>query len=203
MAGDQEVHAHAVELGIEAALVAAGEVREADLPIRVALRHLLQSPGLVLPPELHEPLVATVHVGGTPDRSTCGSWRVVLSAAHVVLRVLFWGLGIHGVAVVHDDVDGEAEVWIVDVLEPVRCRHAPARACPGVGNLLIPSVVELPASPVVVAKDADPGLVAEATALVDTLEDGIELMARGRGNAVHGGAAILLDTSPIEVVPNV
>ena len=201
MAGDQEVHAHAVELGIEAALVAAGEVREADLPIRVALRHLLQSPGLVLPPELHEPLVATVHVGGTPDRSTCGSWRVVLSAAHVVLRVLFWGLGIHGVAVDGEDVDGEARVF--DSHAVVWCRHDPSVAGPGVGNLLVPAVVELPASPVVVAKDADPGLVAEATALVDTLEDGIELMARGRGNAVHGGAAILLDTSPIEVVPNV
>ena len=201
VAGDQEVHAHAVELSIEAALVAAGEVGQTDLPICVALRHLLQSPGLVLAPELHEPLVARIHVGGTPDRSTCGSWGVVLSAAHVVFWVLLGGLGIHGIAVDGEDIDGEAR--ILDSHAVVWCRHDPSVAGPGVGNLLVPAVVELPASPVVVAKDADPGLVAEATALVDTLEDGIELMARGRGNAVHGGAAVLLDTSPVEVVPDV
>ena len=98
----------------------------------------------------------------------------MLGTAEVVLRILLWGPSIHGIAVDGEDVNGEAGV--LDSHAVVWCWHDPSVAGPSVRNLLVPAVVELPPSPVVVAQDADPGLVAEAGTLVDALEDGVELM---------------------------
>mmetsp|Transcript_58824 Transcript_58824/g.154938 ORF Transcript_58824/g.154938 Transcript_58824/m.154938 type:complete len:351 (-) Transcript_58824:172-1224(-) len=204
MAGDQQVHAVLrAEARVEARLVPAGEVRHDDLPGGLRGRHLLLQPCLLLRPEVPEPGLARINRRRPVGLRAARVGRVVLAAAHVVLRVLLRVLGVHHVGVGEEDVHVEALVGVRDVLAPVGRRHDPPVARPGVRDLLVPAVVEDAAAPVVVAEHAQPLLAAEAGPLVHALEDLVELvLGRGRDLA-HVGAARLLDAAPIEVVPDV
>mmetsp|Transcript_58825 Transcript_58825/g.154942 ORF Transcript_58825/g.154942 Transcript_58825/m.154942 type:complete len:333 (-) Transcript_58825:79-1077(-) len=107
------------------------------------------------------------------------------------------------VGVEHEEVDAEALVGVVDLRAVVRRGHDPAVALPGVGDLLIPAIVEDAAAPVVVAEDAEPRHVVEAGPAVDALVDLVELVLGLVGHRAHGVAAVLLDASPVEVVTDV
>ena len=131
------------------------------------------------------------------------SGRVVLDSADVVLRVQFRILRVLGIRVDHEDVHGEAGVHEVDVLAPVCRRQSPAIALPGVGNLLVPAVVEDTASPVVVSQDAQPRLAIQARPVVDALENLVELVVCHVSQLGHWRATGLLDATPVEVVADV
>ena len=115
-------------------------------------------------------------------------------------------LGRHGI----DEVGVKEEVIHIEVLVRVDngglivgSGHDPSVASPGVGDLLIPAVVELEASPVMVAQNTEPGLVGEASPLIYTFEDLIELVLRRVRDLIHRTPTSLLDTAPVEVIPNV
>ena len=136
-------------------------------------------------------------------RRTVRARRVVCGPADVVLGIQLRVLSVLGVGVHHVDVHGEARVRKVHVLAPVGSGQPPAVAVPGVGDLLVPAVVEDAASPVVVAQDAQPWLAIQPRAVVHPLEDLIELVVRHKSDLVHGRAAGLLDAAPVEVVADV
>mmetsp|Transcript_80108 Transcript_80108/g.141366 ORF Transcript_80108/g.141366 Transcript_80108/m.141366 type:complete len:231 (-) Transcript_80108:37-729(-) len=110
---------------------------------------------------------------------------------------------VHGVAVNHEKLCREAEVRVLHVLHPVQARHSPSIAGPGVGNLLVPTLVELESSPVVVAEHAEPWHAVDALTFVNALEDIVELQAGHVSNLVHGAATVCVDATPVEVVADV
>ena len=158
---------------------------------------------LLLRPQSRKPSRAGVN-RSRPIRSSAGGARaVVRSAAHVVVGILLWGLCVNKVGVQEVVVHAEAKVSIDHGGGVVRGRHHPAVAGPGIRHLLVPGVVKLEATPVVVAQNTEPRLVAETRALVDAFENLIELVLRWVGDLVHGKPTSLLDASPVEVVPHI
>mmetsp|Transcript_36076 Transcript_36076/g.65216 ORF Transcript_36076/g.65216 Transcript_36076/m.65216 type:complete len:268 (+) Transcript_36076:580-1383(+) len=121
--------------------------------------------------------------------------------AEVVLWVLFRVLGIHGVRVEHVNVHRKIEVWVLNMLAPIWGRHDPALAVPGVGNLLIPAIVEDTATPVMVAEDTEPRNVTEAC--VNPFKNLRELVHRCVRELGHRCAAVLFDAAPVEVISNI
>mmetsp|Transcript_125672 Transcript_125672/g.350057 ORF Transcript_125672/g.350057 Transcript_125672/m.350057 type:complete len:566 (+) Transcript_125672:344-2041(+) len=206
VAGDHQVQAvFQVELTIEIRVVAAGEVRDKDLPISSGVPQLLRDPSGPIVPELLEPGVAAIHAGHAAHRGATRILRVVLCATDVVLRVgadVFQG--VDDVRVGHEDVDREILVGILNVLHPVRCREDPPVARPRVGDLLVPSGRELAAAPVVIAQDSEPGLAVQTRAGIDVLKDPLELCLSDVINSCHGRfAALPVHAAPIEVVANI
>mmetsp|Transcript_118142 Transcript_118142/g.314375 ORF Transcript_118142/g.314375 Transcript_118142/m.314375 type:complete len:316 (+) Transcript_118142:151-1098(+) len=172
VAGDQQVQAIVlVELLVPMRLVPTSEMRDGNLPVRRRLVELLLQPLLLRLPGRPHPAVAIARRPGAAVAGAGGPRRVVRGAADVVLRVGAWRLGVHGVGVEHVDVNGKVLVWETHVLAEVLRRHDPAVAHPSVDDLLVPSIVELPAAVVVVAQHAQPGLAVQAWAAVDLLKD--------------------------------
>mmetsp|Transcript_53757 Transcript_53757/g.86896 ORF Transcript_53757/g.86896 Transcript_53757/m.86896 type:complete len:304 (+) Transcript_53757:613-1524(+) len=107
------------------------------------------------------------------------------------------------VGVDHEVVHAEVLIGILDMLTPVYGRHHPPLAGPSVRDLLVPAIGIKTASPVVVAKHAEPGFVAKVRAVIDGFEDLVELVLCRRMDFLHVGATFCLDASPIEVISNV
>ena len=114
-------------------------------------------------------------------------------------------LGRHGI----DEVGVKEEVIHIEVLVRVDngglvvgSWHDPSVASPGVGDLLIPAVVELESSPVMVAQNTKPGLVGKARPLIHTFENLIELVLRRVRDLIHRTPTCLLDAAPVKVVPD-
>mmetsp|Transcript_37594 Transcript_37594/g.86801 ORF Transcript_37594/g.86801 Transcript_37594/m.86801 type:complete len:300 (-) Transcript_37594:327-1226(-) len=120
-----------------------------------------------------------------------------------MVGVLLWWHGIDEVGIQEEVVHIKILVGIDHGGPVIGCRQYPSVAVPGVGHLLVPTVVELETSPVVVAQHAEPRLVAEAGTLIDAFEDLIELMLCRISNLVHGRPAGLLNAPPVEVVAHV
>ena len=198
----KQVHAQALQGLVEVLLMSAREVGDDNLPVRLTLSHELRDPWLLLSPKRGEPARARIHRLRAIRCRTRGGGLVVLSTAHVVVGVLLWWHGIDEVGVQEEVVHIEAEVCVDDGRLVVGSRHDPAVASPGVGDLLIPAVVELEASPIMVAQDAEPGLVCEAGPLINAFEDLIELVLRRVRDLIHRTPTCLLDAAPVKVVPN-
>mmetsp|Transcript_30724 Transcript_30724/g.43007 ORF Transcript_30724/g.43007 Transcript_30724/m.43007 type:complete len:259 (-) Transcript_30724:323-1099(-) len=193
-----------VQAAIPPRVVAAREVSHHDLPIGFRVGQFGFHPGLLLSIKSPEPALAGIDRSRTPSRSTGGIRAVVLTTAHVVFRISARILGIHSIAVMHDDIHIKAKIRIRDMLAPIRSRHSPPVGGPSVCNLLIPSVVELTASPVVVAQDTEPWLVAQASTLVDAFKDVVELMSCCSRDLAHRSASTVnFNATPVKVVAHV
>mmetsp|Transcript_40092 Transcript_40092/g.85938 ORF Transcript_40092/g.85938 Transcript_40092/m.85938 type:complete len:382 (-) Transcript_40092:708-1853(-) len=193
------------QLAIEGAtlpILRTGEVRHRDLPRGCRLFHRARQPGLLLLPKSPEPRRARILVNRTTSRCAGCPCRVV-GSTDVVIRIFVIGMGILEVGVEEPEIDGEHLCGVLHSGAPIGCRHDPSRAGPGVGDLLIPAVVEDTAAPVVISQHGKPRLAVQALAAVNTFEDLIELMVCGEGDRVHGGSAVLLDASPVEVVADI
>mmetsp|Transcript_6736 Transcript_6736/g.11350 ORF Transcript_6736/g.11350 Transcript_6736/m.11350 type:complete len:251 (+) Transcript_6736:235-987(+) len=154
---DQQVETvHRVQLRVPSSLVSARKVGVDDLPICLGVCELLLQPGLLLLPQAPEEVAALVHGGWAAGGAAAGTRGVVQGAAEIVLWIRSRLFGVHGITVDHEDVHREAEVREVDGLAPIWRRHDPAVAGPRVGNLLVPTVVEDTAAPVVVPEHAQP-----------------------------------------------
>mmetsp|Transcript_43616 Transcript_43616/g.60589 ORF Transcript_43616/g.60589 Transcript_43616/m.60589 type:complete len:203 (-) Transcript_43616:535-1143(-) len=183
--------------------MATGKVRDDDLPCRRRLSHQVANPHFLLVPELRKPM-GTVLDRLWAARGCAGGIRVVvLGAAHVVARVLLRWHCIDKVGVKEVIVHVKVQVLVDDGGLVVRRRENPAITKPGVGQLLVPTIVELEATPVMVSKNAEPRLLAESWPLVNALEDLVELMLRGIGNLIHGSSASLLDAAPVKIISNI
>mmetsp|Transcript_56903 Transcript_56903/g.92161 ORF Transcript_56903/g.92161 Transcript_56903/m.92161 type:complete len:270 (+) Transcript_56903:666-1475(+) len=123
--------------------------------------------------------------------------------AEVVLWVLFTVLGIHGIRVEHVNVHRKIEVWVLNMLAPIWGRHDPALAVPGVGNLLIPAIVEDTATVVMVAEYTEPRHFAEGLPSVHPFKNLIELVQGCVRELAHRCAAVLFDAAPVEVISNI
>ena len=176
------------------------------------LRHRSQNHALhvgteVGPPAAQELLSVPIHERAKRQcralRRAVGTRWIVGRAADVVLGIQLWVLSILGVGVHHVDVHGEACIHEVNMLAPVGRWHSPSVAVPGVGNLLVPAVVEDAAAPVMVAQNTQPGLAIQAGSIVDALKDLVELVVGHVRDLIHGCAAGLLNATPIEVVTHI
>mmetsp|Transcript_19433 Transcript_19433/g.54820 ORF Transcript_19433/g.54820 Transcript_19433/m.54820 type:complete len:205 (-) Transcript_19433:213-827(-) len=100
-----------------------------------------------------------------------GALRVATIAADVVLTIVLRIPRVERVRVQKVVVHGE--VRIVDPHAPVLCREHPAPrfARPRVAYLLVPTIGEMVATVIVVAKDTKPLLTVEAGTAVDRLKD--------------------------------
>mmetsp|Transcript_43422 Transcript_43422/g.80918 ORF Transcript_43422/g.80918 Transcript_43422/m.80918 type:complete len:246 (-) Transcript_43422:435-1172(-) len=205
MASNHQVQAKAgVQRTVPPRIMTAREVGDKDLPVCPRTCQLRFHPRLLFCVKAPKPSLARIHRSWAPSGCAAGIWSVVLPAAHVVLRIFTRILGVHRIAVVHDVVDGEAQIWIGDMLAPIRGRHSPAGTGPCVSDLLVPSVVKLSSSPVVVSKDAQPRLSIETRPVVDSLIDVVKLMSRSARNSSHRCAATVdLNTTPVKVVSHV
>ena len=183
--------------------MSAGEVSHHDLPVGLALSQVLRDPRFLLLPERREPTGASINGLGAISSCARGGRLVVLSAAHVVVGVLLRWHCIDEVGVQEVIVHVKVQVSIDDGGLVVGCRHDPSVAGPSVGDLLIPAVVKLEASPVMVSQHAEPRLVGETSSLVDALEDLVKLVLGREGDLIHGASARLLDAAPVEVVADV
>mmetsp|Transcript_100610 Transcript_100610/g.267428 ORF Transcript_100610/g.267428 Transcript_100610/m.267428 type:complete len:444 (-) Transcript_100610:199-1530(-) len=181
----------------------AREVGHNNLPRCLRLLQDTLSPRLLLSPQLRKERGARLDRLWAISNLAVSIRGVVLGAAKVVLGVFRRLLGVDKVGVKHDIVHREVQVGVLNALAPVRCRQPPARAGPGVSNLLVPAVVENTAAPIMIAKHTQPRLVAQASTLVDPLEDLVELVVSRVGDLAHGRAAVLLNAAPVEVVPDV
>eukprot|EP00428_Durinskia_dybowskii_P082905 CAMPEP_0170448654 /NCGR_PEP_ID=MMETSP0117_2-20130122/50827_1 /TAXON_ID=400756 /ORGANISM="Durinskia baltica, Strain CSIRO CS-38" /LENGTH=252 /DNA_ID=CAMNT_0010709845 /DNA_START=52 /DNA_END=810 /DNA_ORIENTATION=+ len=99
--------------GLVLAVLAAREMRDANLPVALGLRQLLLQPLLLLRPQIREELRALVDALGPADRGASGVGRIVRGAADVVLRVLRRLLRVVEVRVEQEDVQREALVGVV------------------------------------------------------------------------------------------
>mmetsp|Transcript_97626 Transcript_97626/g.284990 ORF Transcript_97626/g.284990 Transcript_97626/m.284990 type:complete len:313 (+) Transcript_97626:119-1057(+) len=176
---------------------------DGDLPISGGLLEALFHPLLLLTPNLPHEVKAVLRRSWAAVACAVRIGWVVLLAADVVGLVDVRRVGIHRVGVEHEDLNAEVLVWELHALLEVLPGHDPAVTLPGVGDLLVPGIVELPAPVVVVAKHAQPRLPVEARAGVDLLEDVVEHLLREAGHLVHRAATILGDAPPIEVVSDV
>mmetsp|Transcript_109421 Transcript_109421/g.153107 ORF Transcript_109421/g.153107 Transcript_109421/m.153107 type:complete len:223 (-) Transcript_109421:361-1029(-) len=203
VAGDQQVKAHVGKTFVETLFVATREMCYGNLPSSLALGQQPCDPFLLFRPQRSKPAWASINRGGSICSCTCGRRFVVLSAAHVVVGIFLWCFGIHKVGVQEIIVDIKAQVCIDNSGAVVGCWHYPAIGSPGVRHLLIPTVVELEASPVMIAQDTKPGLATETGTLVNTLKDLIKLMLRRVRDLVHGLPTGLLNPAPVEIITNV
>mmetsp|Transcript_68805 Transcript_68805/g.143696 ORF Transcript_68805/g.143696 Transcript_68805/m.143696 type:complete len:253 (-) Transcript_68805:942-1700(-) len=195
-----------VKLTVESLILAiftAGEVGHHDLPVSLTLGHLLSQPHLLFSPQVGEVLWARLDRSRAIHNGAVGIGRVVLGAAHVVFRVLGRLLGIVEIGIHKIDIDREVLVGILHWHHVVDSRHHPTLASVGVGDLLVPTVVEHSATPVVVAQNTQPWLARQTGSLVDILVDLVELMVSSPGNLTHRSSASLLDTAPVEVITDI
>mmetsp|Transcript_47375 Transcript_47375/g.119367 ORF Transcript_47375/g.119367 Transcript_47375/m.119367 type:complete len:254 (-) Transcript_47375:1369-2130(-) len=122
----------------------------------------------------------------------------VLQAADVMLGVRVRLVRLESVGVDKPVVDGEARV--VHLGAPELPGHDPAASgAPGVGDDLVPALVEHVAAVVVVAQDAQPRLLLDSLAGVDGFEGPREL-ARRRDLVGGDQTALRVEPGPIEVV---
>eukprot|EP00438_Fugacium_kawagutii_P014556 Skav232299 [mRNA] locus=scaffold882:441077:441703:+ [translate_table: standard] len=200
---DQQIQSHVGQGFVETLLMATGEMRHSNLPGGLALGQQPSGPLLLLCPQCSKPPWAAVDRGWPISGCASCARLVVLAGAHVVVWILLRRLSIHKVGIQEVIVHVKAQICIDHGGLVVWCWHHPSVREPGVGHLLVPTVVELEASPVVIAQDAKPGLVAESSSLIHTLENLIELMLGGVRDLVHGLTAGLFNATPIEVVAHV
>mmetsp|Transcript_388 Transcript_388/g.879 ORF Transcript_388/g.879 Transcript_388/m.879 type:complete len:243 (-) Transcript_388:1033-1761(-) len=161
---DEQIQARVPQLSVPVGLVPTRKVRVHDLPIGPGGCHLRFQPHALL---LHQALeIPGTSLDGwrTSGRGTTGPCSVVLSAADVVLRVLVGLEGIFDIAIDVEDVHVETCILEGDMHAPIGCRHHPPGTGPCVGNLLIPTIVEDAAAPVVIAQHAQPKLAIQAAA---------------------------------------
>mmetsp|Transcript_35700 Transcript_35700/g.66492 ORF Transcript_35700/g.66492 Transcript_35700/m.66492 type:complete len:308 (+) Transcript_35700:260-1183(+) len=203
MARDQQIQSALPQLAVEVLLMPAGEVRDHNLPRGRGLRKDTTHPNLLLLPEGLKPARAGFDRLGAPSGRTRGPRPVVLGAAHVVVWVLFWRHGVDEIRVKEVIVDIKAQVLVDDRCLVVRRGQHPTVAEPGIGQLLVPTIVELEASPVMVSEDTEPWLLTETRSLVHSLKDLIELVLGGIRDLIHRRATRFLDATPVKVVPNV
>mmetsp|Transcript_54165 Transcript_54165/g.75073 ORF Transcript_54165/g.75073 Transcript_54165/m.75073 type:complete len:271 (+) Transcript_54165:207-1019(+) len=202
VAGHQEVQAKVlVELLVPVRLVSTLEVCGDKLPVGCRVLQLLLRPLLLTSPCVPHELEAGIQILGSACGSAVGSGRVVHGTADVVLGVSALRMGVHGVGVQHEDLNGELR--ILHPLHEVLAWHDPAVAGPSVGDLLVPGLVELEASIVVVPQDTEPGLSIHPGAMINILEDLTELVRRNGVDFMHRRSAVGVDASPVEIVANV
>mmetsp|Transcript_15491 Transcript_15491/g.36668 ORF Transcript_15491/g.36668 Transcript_15491/m.36668 type:complete len:283 (-) Transcript_15491:617-1465(-) len=192
-----------VQLLVPLGLMPAVEVRGNDLPVCRGPGQLLFDPLLLILPDAPHPAEAVLEIGRPSRGITACIRRVVLLAANVVLGIRVHWLHVHGVAVDHQEFCAEVLVWILHTLHPVKARHSPAIAGPGISDLLVPCLVELKAAPVVIPQHTQPRNPVQAGAIVDALKDFRELLLRDRADLVHGSPTLGVDTSPVEVVAHI
>mmetsp|Transcript_23907 Transcript_23907/g.71412 ORF Transcript_23907/g.71412 Transcript_23907/m.71412 type:complete len:209 (+) Transcript_23907:282-908(+) len=192
-----------VEFLVPLCLVAAVEVCDSDLPVGGGLGKLLLHPLLLLVPGLPQKSVALLHGSRAAAARAVRAGRVVLPAANIVVGVVIGVLGIHGIRVEHEDVDAEALVWELNPLHVVLGGQNPAVALPGVGDLLVPSVVELAATVVVVPQNAQPGRAIQAGAGIHAHKHIVKHLLRKARHPMHRTTAIFWNSAPIEIVPDV
>mmetsp|Transcript_54941 Transcript_54941/g.118731 ORF Transcript_54941/g.118731 Transcript_54941/m.118731 type:complete len:309 (+) Transcript_54941:962-1888(+) len=214
VSGDHEINAVLVSEALPVfhilAVVRPGlwrEMRHDDLPICSRSREFLVEPQQLICPELPEPgdaVPVVARAEGEATRPTVAPTTDVVHGICIrVRRVLV-------VRVDNVDVDAEALRRVLDVLVEVLARHHPPVRGPGVGELLIPAVVEQIAAVVVVSQAAQPRHAINARPMVDLVEDVVELRralapaVAELGHAdVHRLPALLLDASPVEVVTSI
>mmetsp|Transcript_118033 Transcript_118033/g.296783 ORF Transcript_118033/g.296783 Transcript_118033/m.296783 type:complete len:423 (+) Transcript_118033:212-1480(+) len=181
----------------KAGICATREVCDDDLPIGPGGCQLRLKPTFLLVVALPEPVLAAVERGGPAPGSASGSIGSVHLAADVVLRIIIWTLGIKSIGVDHEILNGETRV--VHHPAVVAAWHHPIPVHEGIPNLLGPTVVELPATIVVVPEAADPRLVSEAA--INALPSLGKVLERQTVGMC--AAAILLHATPIEVVTDI
>mmetsp|Transcript_55355 Transcript_55355/g.103868 ORF Transcript_55355/g.103868 Transcript_55355/m.103868 type:complete len:516 (-) Transcript_55355:463-2010(-) len=202
VASDQQIQAQfLVQLLVPAGLVSALEVSGNDLPCGGRLLQLLLNPFRLGFPGVPHELETGVQIPRAARAGAVRPWRIVRSSADIMLRIGTLRVRIHGVGVQH--VDLHREVGILHPLHEVLSRHDPPVAGPGVGDLLIPGLVELETAIVMVSEYAEPWLAINARAVVDALKDLVELVFSHRVDLVHGSPAIRVHTSPVKIVADV
>mmetsp|Transcript_97632 Transcript_97632/g.285012 ORF Transcript_97632/g.285012 Transcript_97632/m.285012 type:complete len:201 (-) Transcript_97632:323-925(-) len=198
VASDEEVKAITkTKLPKPGGLESAGEVRHHNLPVCGGRLQPPLHPPLLLVPEVFEPPVALILARWTSGARAARTGRIV-GATDVVLGVEIAQLRIHRVRVEHEEFCAEAQVRVMHELAPIDSWHHPPRIVPRVCNLLVPGVIELPATPVMVAQDTQPFLPVQPRTMVNTIKDGSELVECHLRDLIHWGAAIHPDTSLIE-----
>mmetsp|Transcript_17692 Transcript_17692/g.56624 ORF Transcript_17692/g.56624 Transcript_17692/m.56624 type:complete len:580 (+) Transcript_17692:81-1820(+) len=211
---DVEVHAHGLEelgpvhVGIRR--VAQGEscrvVVHQDLPLRVRLWQCFLEPDVVRLPQILEPAHAlagvvrsrgsTVSTIARVDIEFAVDTRVALRRADVVARDSP-RRRVVDVAVKEEKVDLEA--LVLHATAPVLCRQQPLVVMPSVEDLLVPALdVANPA--VIVVSQYTPPLKLRQLPGVHVPPDLLELDGHGR---LVGQAAVVIDATRVEVVPDV
>mmetsp|Transcript_22958 Transcript_22958/g.34243 ORF Transcript_22958/g.34243 Transcript_22958/m.34243 type:complete len:227 (+) Transcript_22958:669-1349(+) len=193
------------QLAIEGAtlpILRTGEVRHRDLPRGCRLFHRARQPGLLLLPKSPEPRRARILVNRTTSRCAGCPCRVV-GSTDVVIRIFVIGMGILEVGVEEPHVNRKTLRGVLCSGPPKGSRHDPTRACPSVGDLLIPTVVEDAPTPIVIAQHGQPWLAIQPFAVVDAFKDLVELVMGCEGNGVHGSTAGLFDATPVEVITDI
>mmetsp|Transcript_24171 Transcript_24171/g.67846 ORF Transcript_24171/g.67846 Transcript_24171/m.67846 type:complete len:384 (-) Transcript_24171:308-1459(-) len=201
MAGDEEVDA--VDLGEPRPSVLAELWREMGHdhePVRIGGAHALLHPGDLFLPKLCKPVKA---IGRrSRARSTAGRTGVVVERrADVVIRQVAGWEGIVDITV-HEKIV-HCKVAMFHLGAPIESgSEPPVAAAPSVRDGLVPSLCELVAAIIVVAQDTHPRFPRKVRTIVDLLEDSIPL---SDGAPFHAATstALRIDTTPIEVVPDV
>mmetsp|Transcript_18104 Transcript_18104/g.47561 ORF Transcript_18104/g.47561 Transcript_18104/m.47561 type:complete len:468 (+) Transcript_18104:385-1788(+) len=201
MAGDEEVDA--VGLGKPRPSVLLELWREMSHdhePIRIGGAHALLHPGHLFQPKLCKPVKAMGR--RSRARSTAGrTGGIVERRADVVVRLFVGREGVVDIAV--HEVVVHREVTVLHLGAPIQSGRQPSvAAAPGVCDGLVPSFCELVAAIIVVAQDTHPRFPRKVRTIVDLLEDSIPLSDRALFHAATS-TALRIDTTPIEVVPDV
>mmetsp|Transcript_42407 Transcript_42407/g.101118 ORF Transcript_42407/g.101118 Transcript_42407/m.101118 type:complete len:306 (-) Transcript_42407:774-1691(-) len=190
-----------MQLLIPLRLVPTLEVCRDDLPVSCRLFELLLCPLRLASPGVPHELEAIIQVLGPARGCAVSTRRILGGSANVVIRICTLRMGIHSIGVQHEDLHGKLR--ILHPLHEVLAWHDPSIAGPGIGDLLVPRLVELEAPVVVVAEYTEPWLSVHAIAGVDFLEDLCELVCCHRMDLVHRRSAGCVHTSPVEVVSHV
>mmetsp|Transcript_8856 Transcript_8856/g.26359 ORF Transcript_8856/g.26359 Transcript_8856/m.26359 type:complete len:463 (+) Transcript_8856:192-1580(+) len=202
MTSDHQINAVFFRHGLPIPCVPRGrEVCHHDLPSGLgAIEGVLQPRHLLLPQVL-EPARALPYVFDAELAAAVLVGVHMLLAADIVLRVGVGLLGLDEVRIDEEIIHRKARV--VHVRRPVLSRRHPAAArAPRIGDVLVPTCVELVAAVVVVAQDAQPRLAVDALALVNLLENPLEL-ARRRVRERRHQATLGVEPRPIKVISSI